>query len=443
MGPQRVIRVYMALAGMYTLAASLIWSVNTLFLLDAGLGIGEVFVANALFSAGMVLFEIPTGVAADTLGRRISYLLSVSILAATTVLYVAAAEAGAGLVVFGVISVGMGLGFTFYSGALEAWLVDGLKALGHDHALDSVFARGQQVSGVAMFVGTISGGFLGQLDLAVPFVARAALLAVVFVVAGRLMTEIGFTPRALHLRDVPEQMREQAAVGIAHGWRQPGLRLLMTSGAIRGVFIGWAFYAAQPYLLELLERDAVWVVGLVTAGVSLATIAGNQIVEIVSRRCGRRSTMLIGASAVSTLAAIAIGVTSSFVVAVTALLVVAGAMGVMMPVRQAYLHRVTPSEHRATVVSFDAMVSSVGGVGGQVGLGAVSDARSFSAGYVVGGAITGLAVPVLVLLRRLGDAADQLTPGTEAGVEGSCPSGLPRITGLESVPVGAVTDSPS
>ena len=204
---------------------------------------------------------------------------------------------------------------------------------------------------------------------------------------------------------------------------------------------GWAFYAAQPYLLELLERDAVWVVGLVTAAVSLATIAGNQIVEVVSRRCGRRTTMLIVASAISTLAAIAIGVTSSFVVAVTALLIVAGAMGVMMPVRQAYLHRVTASEHRATVVSFDAMVSSVGGVGGQVGLGAVSDARSFGAGYVVGGAVTGLAVPVLVLLRRLGGAADRLTPETEAGVEGSCPSGLPRITGVESVPVGALTES--
>lgn len=441
MSPQRVIRVYMALAGMYTLAASLIWSVNTLFLLDAGLSIGEVFIANAMFSAGMVLFEIPTGVAADTLGRRVSYLLSVSILAVTTVLYVAAAAAGAGLFVFGAVSVGMGLGFTFYSGALEAWLVDGLHALGHDHALDSVFARGQQVSGTAMFIGTITGGFLGQIDLAVPFVARAVLLGIVFVVASRLMTEIGFTPRALRIRDVPAQMREQAAVGIAHGWRQPGLRLLMMSGAVRGVFFGWAFYAAQPYLLDLLQRDAVWVIGLVTAGVSLATIVGNQIVEVLSRRCGRRSTMLIGASAVSTLAGITIGLTSSFAVAVSALLVVAAAMGVIMPVRQAYLHRVTESEHRATVVSFDAMVSSVGGVGGQVGLGAVSDARSFGAGYVVGGAVTGLAVPLLVLLRRVGGPADQITPDADAGAEGSCPSGLPRVTGIESVPVGSLTDS--
>ena len=153
----------MTLAGMYTLAASLIWSVNTLFLLDAGLGIGEVFIANALFSAGMVLFEIPTGVIADTLGRRVSYLLSVAILGATTVGYVLAAQAGAGLAVFGAVSVVMGLGFTFYSGALEAWLVDGLKAVGDDWSLDHVFARGHQVSGVAMLVGTVTGGFLGPL----------------------------------------------------------------------------------------------------------------------------------------------------------------------------------------------------------------------------------------------------------------------------------------
>ena len=341
MTSRRIINTYMALAGMYTLAASLIWSVNTLFLLDAGLPIGEVFIANALFSVGMVVFEIPTGVVADTLGRRVSYLLSVAILAATTVLYVVAAQMNAGLLVFGIVSVAMGLGFTFYSGALEAWLVDGLKAVGDDSQLDQVFARGQQVSGTAMFIGTISGGLLGQIDLAVPFAVRALLLVAVFGLASRLMTEIGFVPKELHLGDLPKQMRTQAAVGIAEGWGQPGLRLLMVAGAVRGVFFGWAFYAAQPYFLELLERNAVWIVGLVTAGVSLATIVGNQIVQIISKRCARRSTMLIGASVVSTVAAIGIGVTSSFAVAVIALLLVAAAMGVMMPVRQAYLHQVT------------------------------------------------------------------------------------------------------
>jgi MFS family permease len=439
MTAERIVRTYMVLAGMYTFAASLIWSVNTLFLLDSGLGIGEVFVVNALFSVGMVLFEIPTGVIADTLGRRLSYLLSVLVLGITTVLYVIAGEAGAGWVVFGAISVLMGLGFTFFSGALEAWLVDGLDSVGDHSALDHVFARGQQVSGASMFVGTILGGFLGQWNLAIPYLVRAGVLAVVFVVAAGMMTEIGFTPKRFSVHELPRQMREQAAVGIAYGWGQPGLRLLMIAGAIRGVFFGWAFYAAQPYFLELLGRDAVWVVGLVTAGVSLAMIAGNQLVDRFSKRCIRRSTLLIIPAAVSTVAAVVIGLTSTFAVAVVGLLVVAGAMGVMSPVRQAYLHQVTTSEHRATVVSFDAMVVSVGGVGGQVGLGAVADNRSFSAGYVVGGLFTALAVPVLFALRRLGGPADRIV-GDDAGVDGTCPAGLPRETGVESLPVPDLVD---
>ena len=436
---RQIVRTYMVLAGMYTFAASLIWSVNTLFLLDAGLGISEVFVVNALFSVGMVVFEIPTGVVADTLGRRLSYLLSVAVLGVTTILYVAAGASGAGWVVFGGVSILMGLGFTFFSGALEAWLVDGLKSVGGDEALDRVFARGQQVSGSAMFVGTILGGFLGQWHLAVPYIVRAGVLAVVFMIAAAMMTEIGFTPKALRLHELPRQMREQAAVGVAFGWRQPGLRTLMISGCIRGAFFGWAFYAAQPYFLELLGRNEVWVVGLVTAGVSLATIVGNQLVNQISKRCARRSTMLITASSISTVAAVAIGLTSSFAVAVACLLIVAGAMGVISPVRQAYLHQVTTSEHRATVVSFDAMIVSIGGVGGQVGLGRVAENRSFGAGYVVGGLFTGLAVPVLFALRRLGGPADRIV-GSKAGADGTCPDGLPVNTGVQSVPVGVVTD---
>ncbi len=439
----RIIATYNSLAALYTLAASLIWSVNTLFLLDAGLSIGEVFIANSMFSAGMVLFEIPTGVVADTLGRRVSYLASVSILAATTLLYLGAAQIEAGVVAFSAISILMGLGFTFYSGALEAWLVDGLKSVGADDRLDRVFARGNQFSGAAMFAGTIAGGFLGQLDLAVPFLARALLLAVVFVMAGRMMVEIGFQPEPLRWRAVPDRMVDQARVGVAFGWRHGGLRFLMLAGLMRSVFFGWGFYAAQPYFLELLERDAVWVVGLVTAGVSLATIIGNQIVEVVSRFCARRTTLLLAASSVGSLGAVSIGLAPSFWVAVAGLLVVAGAMGVMMPVRQSYLHQVTASEHRATVISFDAMVGSVGGVGGQVGLGAVAERASYSTGYILGGAVTGLALPFLWLLRLRGDPADRLAGPSDAGAEASCPTGLPRESGVEAQSVPAVTEAES
>ena len=62
----KVQRTYLTLILLTTLAASLIWGINTLFLLDAGLNNLEAFAANAFFTAGMVVFEVPTGVVADT-----------------------------------------------------------------------------------------------------------------------------------------------------------------------------------------------------------------------------------------------------------------------------------------------------------------------------------------------------------------------------------------
>ena len=100
---RRILAGYFTLAGLYTLSAAAIWGVNTLFLLDAGLSFFEVFVANAAFSAGMVLFEVPTGVVADTLGRRISFLSRVAVLAVTTLLYVGARAREAGVVPFALV----------------------------------------------------------------------------------------------------------------------------------------------------------------------------------------------------------------------------------------------------------------------------------------------------------------------------------------------------
>ena len=84
---RRVQRIYLTLILGNTLAASFIWGINTLFLLDAGLTNFEAFAANAFFTAGMVIFEIPTGVVADTVGRKASYLLGTITLSVTTWLY--------------------------------------------------------------------------------------------------------------------------------------------------------------------------------------------------------------------------------------------------------------------------------------------------------------------------------------------------------------------
>lgn len=432
---RRILTGYFVLSGLYTLSAAAIWGVNTLFLLDAGLSFFEVFLANAAFSAGMVLFEVPTGVVADTLGRRVSFLLSLVVLAVTTLLYVALAEVDAGVVAFAVVSVLMGLGFTFYSGAMEAWLVDALAVTGHHGPLDAIFARGQQITGAAMLVGTVGGGLLGQIDLSLPYLVRSGLLVAVFAIAYAVMHDIGFTPSRVTVAELPSAVARNARDGVAYGWAQRPLRLLMLASFFQLGFSMWAFYASQPYMLDLLGSDAVWIAGLVTAGIALSTIAGNQLVEVLSRRCGRRTTLLLGAATVETGAAVALGLVSSFWLALPALLLIMGASGVTSPVRQAYLHQVVPSDKRATVVSFDSMISNTGGVGGQVGLGALGESRSVGAAFVAGGIVTGLALPLLGRVRAIGGAPDRIL-GTKAGVESPCAaSGLPAVAAIETGPV--------
>ena len=147
---QTVQRTYLLLTLLTTLAASFIWGINTLFLLDAGLSNTEAFAANAFFAVGQVIFEIPTGVIADTRGRRFSFLLGAATLLASTLLYLVMWQLHAPLLGWAVASILLGLGFTFFSGATEAWLVDALAATGFTGSLESIFGRAQTVGGAAM-----------------------------------------------------------------------------------------------------------------------------------------------------------------------------------------------------------------------------------------------------------------------------------------------------
>jgi hypothetical protein len=76
------------------------------------------------------------------------------------------------------------------------------------------------------------------------------------------------------------------------------------------------------------------------------------------------------------------------------------------------------------------MVSGVGGVGGQVGLGAIGEARGVGTAFVVGGVVAAGAVPLFASLRRSGDVADRIV-GESAGAECSSPSGIPAVAMVE------------
>jgi MFS family permease len=420
--PRTIQRTYLLLLLGNTLAASLIWGINTIFLLDAGLSNLEAFAANAFFTAGMVLFEVPTGIVADTLGRRMSYLLGTVTLSASTLLYVLLWRVEAPLWQWAVVSMLIGLGFTFFSGAVEAWLVDALTATGFTGAMESVFGRGQVVVGAAMLGGSVAGGFIAQqTNLGVPFVLRGIILIVMFAVAFRLMHDIGFTPRRGG-RPLTE-MRKVASASIDYGWRVPAVKWLMIEALFTGGVGIYGFYALQPYLLELYgDPQAYQIAGLVAAIVAGAQILGGVAAPWIRGRFRRRTSALIATAGLSVLTLGLIGIVGNFW-AVIGLIVVWGLLfAATMPIRQTYLNGLIPSQQRATVLSFDSLVASSGGVWAQPVLGRAADVWGYGPSYVLGAGISALALPFLFLSRRQNAPADMV----EATDAQAAPTTLPQ-----------------
>jgi len=410
-------RTYLVLMLGNTLAASFIWGINTIFLLDAGLSNLEAFAANAFFTAGMVLFEVPTGIVADGVGRRASYLMGTVTLAVTTILYFWLWDVRAPFWAWAIVSLGLGLGFTFFSGAVEAWLVDALTAVGFDGSLEDVFGRGQVVGGVAMLTGALAGGVLAQVfSLGTPFVVRGVVLVVMFAVAWRLMRDIGFSPP--EHRDSPwREMRRIVEASVENGWRVPAVKWLMVQSLFTGGVGIYGFYALQPYLLELYGDPQAYVI----AGLSASIVAGSQILgglaaARIRQRFQRRTSALLLTAAVSIVALLGIGVFESFW-AVIALAIAWGlCFAATMPIRQAYINGMIPSSQRATILSFDSLMNSTGGVWTQPVLGRAADAWGYAPTYLVGAGISLLALPFIALSRAQHADADLVAGGPPAHV---------------------------
>jgi MFS family permease len=403
--PRRIQRTYYALMLGNTLAASLIWGINTIFLLDAGLNNLEAFAANAFFTAGMVIFEVPTGIVADMWGRRTSFLLGTVTLAATTALYVLLWQIEAPFWAWAVVSLGLGLGFTFFSGAVEAWLVDALSATQYTGELDPVLARGMVVTGVGMLTGSIAGGFLAEaVSLGFPFVLRAVILILMFITAFALMHDLGFERK----RESPlAGIRAISANSIEYGWRVPSVRYLMLAAPWTGGVGIYVFYALQPYLLELYgDPTAYGIAGLVAAIVAGAQIVGGFATPFLRRLFTRRTSALITAEVLSVAALLGIGLIESFGAVIVLISVWGLLFAASTPIRQAYLNGMIPSQQRATILSFDSLMSSTGGVVAQPVLGRAADVWGYPTSYVISAGISAISLPFLLRTRGENAPAD-------------------------------------
>ncbi|HHW01856.1 MAG TPA: MFS transporter [Thermoanaerobacterales bacterium] len=151
------IRPYPVLLFLSNMAQGLLAPVLIIFYRKNGINLFEIGLVSSIFEISMLLFEIPTGYVADIFGRKLSVLCSFASFAAAGVTFAIFKN----LTGFVLASIIQGIGFTFISGALQAWAVEILKSNRQDSSIQNVFASGTQSRIAGFLAGSIFGGWLG------------------------------------------------------------------------------------------------------------------------------------------------------------------------------------------------------------------------------------------------------------------------------------------
>jgi MFS family permease len=178
----------------------------------------------------------------------------------------------------------------------------------------------------------------------------------------------------------------------------------------------YAFYAMQPYLLELYgDEQAYSIAGLAAAIIAGAQIVGGMLAPQVRRLVRRRTSALLAGLLIEVALLALLGLT--FWVAVGLLVLWGLAAAATLPIRMTYMNGLIPSEQRATVLSFDNLLGSSGGVVIQPVLGKAADTWSYATSYLVGAGLQLAAVPFVLLARRERPISDpvEFQPAQQGG----------------------------
>ncbi|MBN1565044.1 MAG: MFS transporter [Anaerolineae bacterium] len=404
--------VYLLLTGLTALSFTLVFTVNMIYQVTVvELNPLQLVLVGTLLEGTVFVFEVPTGIVADVYSRRLSIIIGVCL---TGIAFVVEGSIPAFAAVL-IAQVLWGIGYTFTSGATEAWIAD---EVGDERAGD-VFMRGSQIGMIAGLVGIPISTGLGYVHIQLPIILGGVSFLLLGIVLRWIMPETGFMP-------TPPDERES--------WRtmvqtfRAGLRLIR-GRTILLIFVGitlfyglssegfdrlWTAHILEdftfPDVIDL--KPVVWfgLIGVVKSVLALG------VTEIVRRRlqAGQFSGMarlLLVANALLILAIWMFGLTGSFWIALIAYLTVRVLQGVSGPVFTAWINPHIDSKVRATVYSMAGQVDAIGQVAGGPGVGYIGSAWSIRAALVAGGILLS---PVLWLFGYAVRHEATITPGVPA-----------------------------
>lgn len=393
--------VYLLLSGGQAFFFSLIFTVNMIYQATVvGLSPLQLVLVGTMLEATCFLFEVPTGIVADVYSRRRSTLIGVALLGSGFLLEGSVAEFWAMLG----SSFLMGVGFTFTSGATEAWITDEIG----EEAVGPVFLRSGQMWLIGGLAGTLASVGLGVIAIQLPIVLAGVGMILLAGTLVLLMPErhMHVTPRAE--RTTFGHMLHTASEGAKVARSRPVARTVILVSLIAGLASEAFDRLNTPSILNRFDFPTVFGSDDPVLWFGAASVVGTVLGLASSEIFKRKNPEALGAGTPARLLAVLTGVEVGAVVVFAlsgnlwlafAMLWLRGVTGTLIgPVQGAWLNRNLDSATRATVISMTGQSNAIGQVAGGPALGWVGSAVSIRAA-LMGSAL--VMAPIVALYARV------------------------------------------
>jgi MFS family permease len=399
-------RTYYAFQGAFAFLFAMAFTLNMVYFVKVvGLSPLQMVLVGTTLEIACFAFEIPTGIVADLYSRRLSIIIGLVLI-------------GAGVLVQGLIpaflavlaaQVLWGVGYTFTSGADQAWITD---EVGEDK-VGKIFVRSQQLNLGCKIAGAVTAGLLGLVSLSLPMKLGGAGVILVGLVLAVFMREENFHPTPKAERETFKNMADTFKDGLATARRRPVVRNLAVISLISGLSSEafdrlWSVKILTDFSFPTVfgtSDPALWftVFSLIGTFLSLATSL------VVNKVSPERMSALHPNGLLALLSLFQVGGVLGFAVAghlwlgLAAMWVGSVAATIAYPVESAWLNRNVESRSRATVISMVSQSNAIGQIIGGPPLGALAGRTSIRTALVVSGLIL---TPIPALYLRLRPAKE-------------------------------------
>lgn len=372
------------------------------YITKVGLNPFQLVLVGTALEGTILLFEIPTGIVADTFSRRLSVIVGTLLLGLGLMLESALPTVAA--VFMG--EVVRGFGHTFTSGAMDAWLAGEVG----ETEVGKVYLRGAQVEQGASLVGIIGSVVLASWGLQVPLLTGAGLIVATGLFLIGTMPETHFEPAPHDGTNAWKAMVSTTRSGLGAIRRRPVLITFVLIAIFGGMSSEgydrlWEAHLLQNISLPPLGglQSPSWF-GIIAAGSALLSIP---VTETIQRRLNQSrekavALVLVICALLQAACMVGFALSGQLIPALLCHWTVSVCRGVAAPLRSSWLVRSVEPRVRATVLSMVGQADAIGQTAFGPAIGWLGTVRGLRMAIGVAGVILTPAIPLFARAGKQG-----------------------------------------